>query len=38
VPKENNRDLDEIDEEIKSGIEIIPVKKLKDVIKVAFVE
>jgi ATP-dependent Lon protease len=36
IPKENNRDLDEIDDEIKSGMEIIPVKKLKDVIKTAF--
>jgi ATP-dependent Lon protease len=38
VPKDNTRDLDEIDDEIKSGIEIIPVKKLKDVIKIAFAE
>jgi ATP-dependent Lon protease len=36
IPKENNRDLDEIDDEIKSGMEIIPVKKLKDVVKTAF--
>jgi ATP-dependent Lon protease len=36
IPKENNRDLDEIDAEIKEGMEIIPVKKLKDIIKVAF--
>ena len=36
VPKDNNRDLDEIDDEIKTGMEIIPVKKLKEVIRVAF--
>jgi ATP-dependent Lon protease len=36
IPKENTRDLDEIDDEIKSGMEIIPVKKLKDVVKTAF--
>lgn len=36
VPKDNNHDLDEIDAEIKAGMEIIPVKKLHEVIKVAF--
>lgn len=36
VPKDNNRDLDEIDDEIKTGMEIIPVKKLNEVIRVAF--
>ena len=36
VPKDNNRDLDEIDEEIKAGMEIIPVKKCKEVIRGAF--
>lgn len=36
VPKDNNRDMDEIDDEIKEGMEIIPVKKLSEVIRVAF--
>lgn len=36
VPKDNNRDLDEIDDEIKEGMEIIPVKKCKEVIRGAF--
>lgn len=38
VPKENEKDLDEISNEIKKGMSIIPVERLDEVIKVAFVQ
>lgn len=37
VPKENEKDLEEITDEIKGGMEIVFVKTLKDVLEVAFV-
>ena len=37
VPKENEKDVEEISKEIKSGVEIIFVEKMKEVIKHAFV-
>lgn len=38
VPGENRKDIDEIDEEIKSGLKIHYVETMKDVLKYAFVE
>ena len=38
IPSENVRDLDEIPEEIKSSLEIIPVSNLDEVLKLAFVK
>lgn len=37
VPKENEKDVEEISKEIKSGIEIIFVEKMSEVIEQAFV-
>lgn len=37
VPKENEKDIDEISAEIKEGLEIILVEHMEEVIKVAFV-
>ena len=37
VPKENEKDVEEISKEIKSGVEIIFVEKMEEVIKHAFV-
>jgi ATP-dependent Lon protease len=37
VPKENEKDLEEISEEIKNGMEILPVEHLEEVTKAAFV-
>ena len=36
VPKENERDVDEISKEIKSGMEIIYVERMEEVIEHAF--
>lgn len=36
IPKENETDLEEFSEEIKGGMEIIPVSHMDEVIKVAF--
>ena len=36
IPKQNKRDLDEISDEITDGMEIIPVSRLDQVLKVAF--
>ncbi len=38
VPKQNERDLEEISREIKNGLEIIPVDSMKEVIGHAFVK
>lgn len=38
IPKKNEKDLDEISSEIKKGLEIIPVERLEQVLKIAFVE
>ncbi len=38
VPKENEKDLEEITGEIKKGMEIILVERLEDVIKAAFAQ
>ncbi len=38
VPKENKKDVDEISEEIKAGLEILYVEKMEEVIKLAFAE
>ena len=38
VPCENKKDVEEIPEEIKSGLEIIPVETMDDVIRYAFVK
>lgn len=38
VPKQNERDLEEISREIKNGLEIIPVDSMKEVIDHAFVK
>lgn len=37
VPKENEKDIDEISAEIKEGLEIILVENMEEVIRVAFV-
>ena len=37
VPKKNEKDIDEISEEIKQGLEIVYVETMNDVIKTAFV-
>lgn len=37
VPKKNEKDMDEISEEIKQGIEIVYVETMEDVLKTAFV-
>lgn len=37
IPWENEKDLEEISEEIKEGLEIIPVKEMKEVIQEALV-
>ena len=36
IPQENVRDLDEVPEEIKNTLEIIPVSTLDEVLKIAF--
>ncbi len=36
IPEENKRDLEEFTSEIKSGIEIIPVKHMREVCEIAF--
>ena len=38
VPKENEKDVDEISTEIKSGMEIVLVENMREVLKHAFVE
>ena len=38
IPKKNEKDLEEISSEIKKGLEIIPVERLEQVLKIAFVE
>lgn len=38
VPKENEKDVEEISMEIKSGMDIIPVENMREVLKHAFVE
>ena len=38
IPQENLRDLDDIPSEVKDNLEIIPVSKLEDVLKIAFVD
>lgn len=36
IPKANERDLDDIPEHVKTGINFIPVSKIEEVIKIAF--
>ena len=36
VPKQNEKDVEEISREIKSGLEIVTAEKMDDVIAVAF--
>lgn len=36
IPYDNKKDLEEISDEITSGMEILPVKKLSEVLKIAF--
>ena len=38
VPKENEKDVDEISKEIKAGMEIIPVETMKEVLEHALVK
>lgn len=38
IPKKNEKDLEEISSEIKKGLEIIPVERLEQILKIAFVE
>ena len=38
VPKENEKDIDEISPEIRKGLEIVFVEQMKDVLDVAFVK
>lgn len=38
VPKENEKDVEEISKEIKSGLDIILVEKMEEVIRHAFAE
>ena len=38
VPKENEKDMEEISKEIKSGLDIILVEKMEEVIRHAFAE
>ena len=33
IPKENERDLADIDEEIKAGLTIVPVEEVRDVLE-----
>ena len=33
IPKENERDLEDIDDEIKQGLEIVPVEEVEDVLR-----
>ena len=35
IPKENEKDLEEIPENVKTGMKIIPVSDVKEVIKIA---
>ena len=38
VPKENEKDMEEIADEIKQGLTIVYVDTMKDVLKTAFVQ
>ena len=38
VPHKNEKDLEEISEEIKKGLEIVLVEKLDEVLEVAFLK
>ncbi|MGN1157584.1 MAG: S16 family serine protease, partial [Agathobacter sp.] len=38
IPRKNEKDLDEISEEIKEGLRIVLVDKLEQVLEVAFVK
>jgi len=38
IPKDNERDLSEISEEITEGMEIVPVSKMEEVLKYALVK
>ena len=38
VPKENEKDMEEIADEIKQGLKIVYVDTMKDVLKTAFVQ
>jgi len=38
IPQDNLRDLEDIPKEVKEQVEIIPVSRLEDVLKLAFVE
>ena len=35
IPKENEKDLEEIPQNVKTGMKIIPVSDVKEVIKIA---
>ena len=36
IPKDNVKDLDEVPDETKDKLEIIPVETIKDVVKIVF--
>ena len=38
IPKENERDLEEISEEITGGLEIIPVEEMEEVVKICLLD
>ena len=38
IPQENERDLAEISEEITEGMEIVPVEKMDEVLKLALIK
>ena len=38
IPKENSRDLAEIDEEVKNNVTFIPVSDIKEVLKIAVLD
>ena len=38
IPKENKRDIEELSSEITKGLEIIPVSRMEEVLKIALVE
>lgn len=38
IPKENEKDLDDVAEEIKEQLKIVPIEKIEDALKIAFAQ
>ena len=38
IPKENEKDLDDVADEIKEQLKIIPIEKIEDALKIAFAQ